>query len=256
MIGEFLQWFTDPVHWTGQDGIPNRLLEHLGYSVLALVIAAAIGIALGLYVGHTGKGTFMVAGFANALRALPSLGLLFLVTLVLLDALPNTLGQFLPALLVLVILAVPPILTSTYAGVQNVDPAARDAAYGMGMTGREVLVKVEAPCALPLVFSGLRSAMLQIVSTATLAAWVGLGGLGRLLQDGQSVQDYPQMLAGAVLVALLALVMEALLAGVQRFSVPRGLTGRGARRARATTASEVTKPTFSTEPEDEPVAAR
>src|SRR5690606_33471204 len=133
----------------------------------------------------------------------------------------------------LVVLAVPPILTSTYAGVEGVDPAARDAAYGMGMTGQQVLFRVETPCALPLVLSGIRSAMLQVISTATVAAYVSLGGLGRFVIDGLASQDYPQMLGGALLVAALAIVVEAGLAGVQRLVVPRGLSGRFPRAARA-----------------------
>ncbi len=233
MIADLYVWLADPTHWSGPDGIPNRLLEHVEYSLLALVIAALIGIPLGMYVGHTGKGTFMVAGLANALRALPTFGLLILVALPLLSRLPGDFAYLVPSIAVLVVLAVPPILASTYAGVQGVDVAAKDAAYGMGMTGHEVLRKIEAPCALPLVFSGLRSAMLQIVATATIAAYIGLGGLGRYVIDGLAVRDYPQMLAGAVLVAALAVVVEIVLAGVQRLTVPRGLTGRTVRRRTA-----------------------
>jgi osmoprotectant transport system permease protein len=232
VISELVAWLTDPAHWSGPEGIPQRLLEHLGYSLLALAIAALIGIPLGMYIGHTGRGTFLVAGLANALRALPTLGLLILVTLPLISRLPGNLGFLVPSIAVLVVLAVPPILTSTYAGVQGVDLAAKDAAYGMGMTGQEVLTKVEAPCALPLVFSGLRSAMLQIVATATIAAYVGLGGFGRYVLDGLAVRDYSQMLAGAVLVAALAVVVEVVLAGAQRLTVPRGLAV-GARESRS-----------------------
>ena len=229
MIADLVAWLSDPVHWSGVDGIPHRVLQHLGYSLISLALAALIGIPLGMYVGHTGRGKFMVAGLANALRALPTFGLLILVALPLITRLPGDFGYLVPSIAVLVVLAVPSILTSTYAGVQGVDLAAKDAAYGMGMTGREVLAKIEAPCALPLVFSGLRSAMLQIVATATIASYIGLGGLGRFLIDGQAVRDYPQMLAGAVLVAALAVVVELVLAGVQRVAVPRGLTGRTAR---------------------------
>jgi osmoprotectant transport system permease protein len=227
------QWLFDPVHWSGPDGIPQRLLEHLGYSLAALVIAALIGIPLGLAIGHTGKGTFLVAGLANALRALPTLGLVIVVVLLVGPLLKGDVAFILPSIVVLVVLAVPPILTSTYAGVQGVDPAARDAAYGMGMTGNQVLFKVETPCALPLVLSGIRSAMLQIVSTATIAAYVSLGGLGRYVIDGLASQDYSQMLGGAILVAALAVVVEAVLAGIQRLVVPRGLAGRYRKRGPA-----------------------
>jgi osmoprotectant transport system permease protein len=238
MINAVIDWLSDPTHWSGPDGIPQRLLEHLGYSLAALVIAALIGIPLGLAIGHTGKGTFLVAGLANALRALPTLGLVIVVVLVVSPVLQGELAFILPSIVVLVVLAVPPILTSTYAGVQGVDPAARDAAYGMGMTGNQVLFKVETPCALPLVLSGIRSAMLQIVSTATIAAYVSLGGLGRYVIDGQATINmpgggYPQMLSGAILVAALAVAIEAVLAGVQRLIVPRGLAGRYRKRGRA-----------------------
>ncbi|REF36651.1 ABC transporter permease [Thermasporomyces composti] len=235
MIGALLSWLTDPAHWAGSDGVPHRVAEHLGYSVLALLLAAVIAVPLGLFIGHTGRGTFLIAGLANALRALPTLGLLILAVLALISRLPGELGFLVPSIAVLVVLAVPPILSGSYAGVRSVPPEARDAAFGMGMTGREVLVKVEMPCALPLLFSGLRSAMLQIVSTATVAAYVGLGGLGRLLIDGLAVRDYPQMLAGALLVAVLAVLVELLLAGLQRLVVPRGLIAaarRGERRTR------------------------
>lgn len=248
------QWLFDPVHWSGPDGIPQRVLEHLGYSLAALVIAALIGIPLGLAIGHTGKGTFLVAGLANALRALPTLGLVIVVVLLVGPLLKGDFAFILPSIVVLVVLAVPPILTSTYAGVQGVDPAARDAAYGMGMTGNQVLFKVETPCALPLVLSGIRSAMLQIVSTATIAAYVSLGGLGRFVIDGLASQDYSQMLGGAILVAALAVVVEAVLAGIQRLIVPRGLAGRYRKRGPA----EVTEdePAGVERPEEELAGVR
>lgn len=231
MSGIF-SYFTDGANWTGSGGIPVRLIEHLAYSIGALILAAAIGIPLGLYIGHTGRGKFVVATVANALRALPSLGLLLLIAMLLQPRLGGDLSIVIPSIIVLIVLAVPPILTSTYAGVQGVDPAARDAAYGMGMTGREVLFQVELPCALALILSGARSATLQIVSTATIAAYVSLGGFGRYVIDGQANQNYPEMVAGGVLVGLLAIGLEALLAGVQRIVVPRGLSGRYAKAER------------------------
>ncbi|GAB3401180.1 ABC transporter permease [Flindersiella endophytica] len=248
------QWLLDPVHWSGPDGIPQRLLEHLGYSLAALVIAALIGIPLGLAIGHTGKGTFLVAGLANALRALPTLGLVIVVVLLVGPLLTGDFAFILPSIVVLVVLAVPPILTSTYAGVQGVDPAARDAAYGMGMTGNQVLFKVETPCALPLVLSGIRSAMLQIVSTATIAAYVSLGGLGRFVIDGLASQDYSQMLGGAILVAALAVVVEAVLAGIQRLVVPRGLAGRYRKRGPANVTED--EPAEFERPEEELAGVR
>jgi Binding-protein-dependent transport system inner membrane component len=149
MIQGIVAWFTDPANWQGPDGVPTRLLQHVEYSVVALAIALLIGLPLGLLIGHTGKGTFLVAGIANSLRALPTLGLVILAVLLLAPLIHSNLAFTIPALLVLVLLAVPPILSNAYAGVENVDPQARDAAAGMGMTGGQVLRKVEFPCARP-----------------------------------------------------------------------------------------------------------
>ncbi len=232
-----IEFLSDPAHWSGQDGVPQRLLQHLGYSLTALVIALVIALPLGLYVGHTGRGAVGIAGVANALRALPTFGLLLFVVVLSTGHLRGDLAYLGPALLVLIILGVPPVLSNTYAGVANVDPSVRDAARGMGMTGQQVLWRVEVPNALPLIISGVRSAVLQIVATATIAAYVSLGGLGRFIIDGQQQRDYPQMLAGAVLVALLALVIDLVLATVQRFVVSRGITGRHA-KGRSTRAAD------------------
>jgi len=218
-------WLTDPAHWTGPNGIPQRILEHLIYSGISLVIAALIAIPLGVIVGHSGRAKWTVS-LANSLRAVPSLGLLFAVALWLGPKIASSLAYVIPSVIVLVLLAVPPILSGTYAGIQGVDPAARDAAKGMGMRGGEVLRKVELPCALPLLLSGVRSATLQVIATATIAASISLGGLGRYLIDGLSVSDYAQMASGAILVAALALVMDGILSIVQRTAVSPGLTGK------------------------------
>jgi osmoprotectant transport system permease protein len=220
-------YLLDPAHWTGSQGIPTRLVEHVGYTVLTLVIALVIAIPIGAWIGHTGRGGFLVVGLANGLRALPTLGLLVLIVGA------TGLGLLGP-ITALVILAVPPILAGTYAGVRNVDPAVVDAARGMGMRGREVLFGVELPNALPLIIGGIRSSVLQVVSTATIAAYVALGGLGRFIIDGLAIRDFPQMVAGSVLVALLAIVADLLLAGLQRLLVSPGLRAApaGPRRLR------------------------
>lgn len=228
MIPEVVGFLTDSTHWAGPDGIPTRLAEHLQYCALALAIALLIGLPIGLLIGHTGKGTALVAGMANSLRALPTIGLLiFFVVLIS----PHIQGKgeaafLIPSEIVLVLLAIPSILSNTYAGVQNVDSAARDAAAGMGMTGSQVLFKVELPCALPLIVSGFRSAALQVISTATVAAYVSLGGLGRFVFDGQAQQDYAQMASGALLVAALAMLADLVLALAQRGIVSPGISGR------------------------------
>lgn len=231
MIGNIVDWLTASDHWSGSEGIPTRIVEHLQYSLIALIVAVVIALPIGLLIGHTGKGTAVVASVANSLRALPTIGLLiFFVVLIS----PHIHGKseapyLIPTEIVLIVLAIPSILSNTFAGVQNVDPAARDAARGMGMIGRQVLLKVELPCALPLIMSGVRSATLQVIATTTIAAYVSLGGLGRYVFDGQAQQDYPQMASGAVLVALLAMAADFILAMLQRAIVSRGISGRYAK---------------------------
>jgi osmoprotectant transport system permease protein len=225
MNGVF-EYLSDPTHWSGSDGIPHRIVEHLEYSFGALLVVMLVALPLGLYVGHTGRGALGIAGIANALRSLPTFGLLIFVVVTLSGYLSGDFAYLGPSLLVLIILGIPAVLSNTYAGVQSVDPAARDAARGMGMTSWEVLWQVEVPNALPLIISGVRSAVLQIVATATIAAYVSLGGLGRFIVDGLAQRDYSQMASGALLVAVLALLLDLVLALVQRLVVSRGVSGR------------------------------
>lgn len=234
MISQVWTWLTTGAHWHGGDGVPTRLLEHIYYCLATLAIAAIAAIPLGSWIAHRGRGGWIVS-IANALRAVPSLGLLYIVTLWLVPKINGTRVYTISSIIVLVVLAIPPLLAGAYSGVSQVDPAARDAARGMGMTGVAVFGKVEFPCALPLIFSGLRSATLQVVATTTIAASVGVGGLGRYLIDGLAQNDFPKMAAGAILVAVLALLADLLLAAVQRVVVSPGLTGRAAGRGRTTT---------------------
>ncbi len=241
-MNSVLTWLTDPEQWTGDGGILLRSWEHVSYAALALVFATLIGIPLGLLVGHTGRGRSLAVNLTGVLRAVPSLGLLFASLMVLGPVLTGQTSILVPVEVVLVVLAVPPILAGAYAGVEEVDPAARDAARGMGMRGSEVLWRVEVPCALPLISSGLRAAALQVVATATLAATVGLGGLGRYLIDGLAVRDYGQMAGGALLVAALALLVDLGAATLQRVVVSPGLTGKtGLRRESAAAAGTPTE---------------
>ena len=232
-MNDVVAWLTDPAHWQGSEGIFVRVWEHLKYSFVALAVAAAVAIPVGLWVGHTGRGRFVAVNLAGALRAVPSLGLLFTSLMLLGPRLHGDAGVWVPTQVVLVVLAIPPILAGAYAGVEQVESAARDAARGMGMTGGEVLWQVEVPCALPLIASGVRSAALQVIATATLAATVGLGGLGRFLIDGLSVGDYSQMAGGAILIAVLALLIDFVLGALQRVVVSPGLTGKTAGRKNA-----------------------
>ncbi|MGW7208088.1 ABC transporter permease [Streptomyces sp. NPDC054837] len=203
-------WLTSGASWSGSDGIVHRLAEHLQYSLLATLIAAAIGLPLGLLIGHTGKGAFIAINLASFGRALPTVGLVVLVFLA---------GglSMLPVYVALVALAVPAIVTNTYAGMTAVDPDVRDAARGQGMRGHQILFQVELPLALPLVMTGLRLALIQVVATATIAAYVSFGGLGRYVFDGLAQRDLVQVLGGAVLVAVIAVALDLALSGLQRF---------------------------------------
>jgi osmoprotectant transport system permease protein len=229
-VSNAFTWLVDPTNWQDQLGTPgilSQLGNHIEYSAIALGIAAVIALPAGLVVGHTGRARAVVS-VANSLRALPTTGLLILFYVLLSPHIEGR-GQapyLIPTEIVLVLLAIPPILANTYAGVGSVDPAVRDASRGMGMIAPQVLLRVELPNALPLIFSGLRSATLQVISTATVAAYVGLGGLGRYLFDGLANHDFAQVTGGAILVALLALLADFLLATAQRYSVSRGVSGR------------------------------
>jgi osmoprotectant transport system permease protein len=213
----------DPANWGPNGVITKLLLQHLYYTIAAVAIAAVIAIPVGILVGHTGRGSFLVVGVSNSARAIPSLGLLILAVL----ALGTGKG---PIIGVLAILGFPPILTGTAAGIQSADREAVHAARALGMTGGQIVGKVEWPLALPLVISGLRSATLQVVATATIAGFAAGGGLGQLLISGQASQNYSEMFAGAVLVAALAIFFDLLLGGLGwlagRKTHPRAKTRR------------------------------
>jgi osmoprotectant transport system permease protein len=208
-------------NWAGKSGLGARIAEHLQYTGVAVAVSALIAIPIGLAIGHTGRGTFLVVTGVNALRALPTLGVLLLAVLL------WGLG-LLPPTIALTLLGIPPLLAGTYAGIANVDPTVVDAARAMGMTQRQVLTRVEIPNALPLILGGLRTATLQIVATATVAAYASLGGLGRYLIDGIKVRQFYLALVGALAVTILALLLDSLLALAVWASVPG--TGRLRRR--------------------------
>ncbi|MGI6785775.1 MAG: ABC transporter permease [Gleimia sp.] len=196
-----LKWIADGASWGGPDCIWLRLFEHTWYSIVGVLLAALIAIPLGLYIGHTGHARSLVVGLTGGFRALPTLGVLTLAGL--------WLGIGLGApMIAFVVLAVPSILAGTYSGVESVNRDTVDAAYAQGMTSGQVLTKVEIPLASPLMIGGLRSAMLQVVATATLAAYVGAGGFGRYLFRGLRTQNYPLMVSSALLVIALAIILE------------------------------------------------
>jgi len=211
-------WFADPARWTGTDGIPNRLIEHVGLSGFVVLVALAIALPVGLYIGHSGRGAIIAIGAANLGRAVPSYALL----LMFFPIFGLGFGTAFPAL---VLLAIPPVLTNTYVGLCDVDRDTVEAARGMGMTEWQLLRIVELPIALPVIVAGARTAAVQVVATATLAALVAGGGLGRYIVDGFALQDDGRLLGGAILVALLALATERLFTLVERRLVSPGLRG-------------------------------
>lgn len=223
----FLGYLFDPEKWRGYDGIFALCSQHLEYTLITLLIAGAIGFPIGLYVGHTRRGVTLVAGLANMLRALPSLGLLVLLVIFCGPLFASDLAFEVPSLIVLVLLAVPPIMTATYAGIAAVDPAVVDAARGMGYRPLGIVFHVEIPCALPFIFSGLRNATLQVIATTTIAAYASLGGLGRLIIDGRAQSDYSQMVAGAIMVGVLVILVDFLIGITAKLAVSQGLLRTG-----------------------------
>ncbi|AQT83143.1 ABC transporter permease [Mycolicibacterium litorale] len=212
-LHQALAYIFTATNWGGKAGLAARIVEHLQYTAVAVVFSALIAIPIGMLIGHTGRGTFLVVTGVNALRALPTLGVLLLGVLL------WGLG-LVPPTVALMLLGIPPLLAGTYSGIANVDPTVVDAARSMGMTETRVLFRVEVPNALPLILGGLRTATLQVVATATVAAYASLGGLGRYLIDGIKVRQFYLALVGALLVTVLALLLDGLLALAVWASVP------------------------------------
>ena len=213
---QVLQWFLNSAHWQGDGGIPHRTFEHLAMSGASVLTAALIALPVGVAIGHYGRGGILAINISNVGRAVPSFAVLVIaVELFGIGALP--------AFIALVALAIPPMVTNSYIGMREVDADVREAARGMGMRERAVLLRVELPIALPLIMAGVRTSAVNVVATATLAALVAWGGLGRFIVDGFGLQDYPMMFAGAIMVAVLSLIVEFSLAGAQRLSTPAGL---------------------------------
>lgn len=238
IFAEAFTWLTDPEQWEGSSGIPALLGAHIAYSLLALVIATAIAAPLGWAIGHTGRGRSFAVGLTGAARAMPSLGLLTLLVLL------GGVGlKAVSAVVVLVVLAVPSIMAGAYAGIDAVPRPAVDAARGVGMTGSQVLWRLEVPLGLPLLLGGVRAGALQVVSTVTIAAFVGLPNLGTYLIRGLRLGRYEEMLGGALLIAALALLIDGVLALAQRLAVPRGVhVARGTRAGAPRVAPRPTSP--------------
>jgi osmoprotectant transport system permease protein len=204
-------WLTDGAHWHGEDGIPNRLVEHLQVSATAVLLAMLIALPVGIALGHLGRGGFLAVNVGNVGRAIPTFGLLVIFASWARIGVGNE-----AAILALAVFAIPPLLTNTYVGMRGVDPDVKDAARGMGMTAGQIVRKVELPLAVPLIFAGIRTAVVQVVATATLAALVAGGGLGRYIVDGRGTQDNAQLYSGVVLVVVLCLALEFGLGRLQR----------------------------------------
>ena len=222
LVTQTVAWLTDPGHWSGPDGISTRLVEHIGISAVSMLVAIAIALPAGLYIGHTRRGVTMAVVIANIGRAVPSLALIGLIVPITQSLDPNLGFSLYPTLLAMSILAIPPILLNAFAGVSEVDADLVEAARGMGFKERQILGEVEIPLALPVILGGIRSAAVQVIATATLGAIFGLGGLGRFIVDGIAQNDNGQLFGGVFLVALLALAAEGSLALAQRLSAARG----------------------------------
>jgi osmoprotectant transport system permease protein len=226
-------WLTDGTNWHGAAGIPTRLGEHLQTSLVALLIAMAIALPLGIVLGHFGRGGFLAVNLGNIGRAVPTFGLLVIFASWSVIGVGNK-----AAWLALALFAVPPMLTNSYVGMRGVDPEVKDAARGMGMTGWQMLRRVELPLAVPLVFAGFRTAAVQVVATATLAALVAGGGLGRFVVDGQATHDNGELYGGAVVIAVLCIGLELILGRVQR-GIDPARRGKVSRRAAAPVAPDL-----------------
>ncbi|MBI3749833.1 MAG: ABC transporter permease [Chloroflexi bacterium] len=228
-VTETLAWLTDGDSWVGPNGIPARLLEHVEVSILVLLIAVAIALPAGLFIGHTRRATSLAVGLANVGRAIPTFAMMGIL-LPFTQAYDPALGFTLyPTVLAMIILALPPILVNTYAGVTEVDRDIVEAARGMGFRGGQILRDIEIPLALPVIVGGIRSAAVQVIATTTLGAILAGGGLGRFIIDGIAQNDDGMLYGGVVLVAGLAMLSELLLSRIQRVAQPSG-RGRLPRR--------------------------
>ena len=232
-LTDLVSWLSNGDNWTGPDGAGSLLGQHILLSLVSLLIATALMVPLGLWLGHIGKGGVLALNIGNVGRAIPTFAILVLLTLA-----PAPFGgSQLTVITSLVLFAIPPILTNTYVGVREVDRAAVDAARGMGMSPWQVLRRVELPLAAPLIVQGLRLGAVQVVATATIAALIGAGGLGRLITQGFSRQDQAMLLSGAVLVAALALTVEGLFGLLQKSVAP--VATRGPQRRKEVTESDL-----------------
>ena len=218
LFAEAMAWLFAPELYVGGDALQVRIAEHLFYTFVSVLIAALIAIPLGYFIGHTGRGREIAIGVSGAARAIPSFGLILLLVLLI-----GVTQKPLAAVIAFVLLGVPSILAGAYSGLEAIDRRTVDAARAVGMTEWQILWKVEIPLGLPLLIGGLRSATLQIVATVTLAAYIGLGGIGGYIIAGLALRRFDQMLGAALVIVALALVLDGVFALAERLVVPRGV---------------------------------
>lgn len=210
MIAGVCLWFSSPEHWLGDDGILTRLGEHMYYVFLSIIIACAIALPLGVLMANYRKGAQWVMAIFNLGRALPSLGIVILAIMII--------GyETSTVIIALVVMSIPPILTNTYVGIDQIDSSLKSCAKSMGMYKWQTFIQLELPLAFPLIFSGFRSALVQLIATATIAAYAGFGGLGRFLIDGLGRNDTPQIIGGALVVSALAIVSELVCSMIEKW---------------------------------------
>ncbi|WP_309127231.1 ABC transporter permease subunit [Microbacterium sp.] len=218
LFAEALAWLFSPERLHGPYALQTLLGQHLLYTLISVAVAAAIALPAGWLIGHTGKGREVAVAISGAARAVPSFGLLVLLVLVL-----GVVRTPLAAVITFVLLAIPSLLAGAYTGLEAIDRRVIDAARAMGMTEWQIFLKVELPLGLPLLIGGIRSALLQVIATVTIGAYVNLGGLGWPIIQGIPLRRFDQVLGGAILVALLALIVDLLLALAQRAAVQSGV---------------------------------
>jgi len=222
------QWLVDPQNYVGEGSLLQRSLEHVGYTLWVMAVGSAIAIPLGFYIGHTGRGRGWTVGITGAARALPTFGLFLYLVLVI-----GVERREIAAVIALVLLAIPPLLAGAYSGVDQIDRRVLDAARAQGMTGWQLLFRVELPLALPLVVGGIRNAVLQVVATVTLIAYVGLGGLGYDIIQGIPLRRFDQMIGSAFAIVVIALLLDAVFAALTRIVTPEGVRRAGGEDIRA-----------------------
>ncbi len=218
LLYEAIAWLLGPEQYQGEGSLPQRISEHLAYTSGATLIAALIAVPIGYFIGHTGRGGTWVVGITGAARALPSFGLILLLVLLL-----GVSERVTASLVALVLLGIPPLMAGAYAGMQQIPRATIDAARAQGMTEWQIIRKVEIPLSLPLLLGGLRGAVLQIVATATLVAYVGLGGLGYDIIQGIPLRRFDQTIGAALVIVVVALTLDGVLAAATRWVTPRGV---------------------------------